>query len=141
MVRCVSPRALAAHLLLYFLFPSADLALAAGMIGERYGHHTTFTSTLTTTVTTMTSTITLGTPGHKSTTTETATSTVTLVPAPSTSASLATEALSSTNYYRAQHQARPLSWNTTLASYAQNYAEACVWAHSVSFSSIPSHRT
>lgn len=39
--------------------------------------------------------------------------------------------LNSTNYYRAQHQASPLQWDDSLASYAQDYAKKCVFEHSV----------
>lgn len=40
--------------------------------------------------------------------------------------------LNSTNYYRAQHDAADLTWNATLAAYAQDYARECIWKHSVS---------
>lgn len=39
--------------------------------------------------------------------------------------------LNSTNYFRAQHQAKPLTWNNTLAEYAQHHARQCIWEHSV----------
>lgn len=45
--------------------------------------------------------------------------------------------LNSTNYYRAQHQANAISWDDSLASYAQNYAQKCIWQHSVSSYLIP----
>ncbi|KAK3113788.1 hypothetical protein LTR53_008566 [Teratosphaeriaceae sp. CCFEE 6253] len=38
--------------------------------------------------------------------------------------------LNSTNYYRAQHQAKALAWDDDLASYAQDYAKKCIWQHS-----------
>ncbi|KAK4553037.1 hypothetical protein LTR86_009961 [Recurvomyces mirabilis] len=38
--------------------------------------------------------------------------------------------LNSTNYYRAQHQAGALSWNDTLAKFAQDTASKCIWQHS-----------
>ncbi|KAK5123968.1 hypothetical protein LTR85_002165 [Meristemomyces frigidus] len=47
-----------------------------------------------------------------------------------TGEALQSAALNSTNYYRAQHQAGGLTWDTTLASYAQAYAEKCLWQHS-----------
>lgn len=48
--------------------------------------------------------------------------------------------LDSTNYYRGQHQANPLRWDDSLASYAQDYAQKCVFEHSVSLSPLrPSH--
>lgn len=40
--------------------------------------------------------------------------------------------LNSTNLYRKAYQAEPVTWDDSLASYAQNYAEKCVWEHSVS---------
>lgn len=38
--------------------------------------------------------------------------------------------LNSTNFYRYEHNAPFLSWNSTLALYASNYAQKCTWAHS-----------
>lgn len=38
--------------------------------------------------------------------------------------------LNSTNYYRYEHSASYLAWNDSLASYAQNYSQQCIWAHS-----------
>jgi uncharacterized protein YkwD len=35
------------------------------------------------------------------------------------------------NDYRRSHDANPLVWNETLVKYAQNWAEACLWKHSV----------
>ncbi|EME79984.1 uncharacterized protein MYCFIDRAFT_18029, partial [Pseudocercospora fijiensis CIRAD86] len=46
------------------------------------------------------------------------------------SSSFQNEVLNSTNWYRAQHEAAPLTWNSTLASYAQDYAKNCIWKHS-----------
>jgi len=40
--------------------------------------------------------------------------------------------LNSTNFYRGQHQADALKWDKTLASYAQDHADDCKFAHSVS---------
>ena len=40
--------------------------------------------------------------------------------------------LNSTNLYRGQHQAQALKWNKALASYAQDHADDCKFAHSVS---------
>jgi uncharacterized protein YkwD len=39
--------------------------------------------------------------------------------------------INTTNYWRAQHQAKPLSWDSTLAEFAQRHAEKCIWEHSV----------
>lgn len=36
-----------------------------------------------------------------------------------------------TNEYRANHDANPLEWNNTLADYSREWAEACIWKHSV----------
>ena len=43
--------------------------------------------------------------------------------------------LNSTNLYRSHHQANALKWDPSLASYAQNHADDCKFAHSVSSSS------
>lgn len=37
-----------------------------------------------------------------------------------------------TNNYRKKHDARPLTWNDTLAEYSKKWADACIWKHSVS---------
>lgn len=39
--------------------------------------------------------------------------------------------LNSTNLYRSRHEAQALTWNSSLASYAQNYADGCKFQHSV----------
>lgn len=39
--------------------------------------------------------------------------------------------LNETNYYRAQHDAHGLTWNETLQAYAQDWADRCLWKHSV----------
>jgi len=39
--------------------------------------------------------------------------------------------LNSTNLYRAQHQANAVKWDDSLASYAQDHADDCKFAHSV----------
>ena len=36
-----------------------------------------------------------------------------------------------TNEYRSTHDASPLVWNDTLTEYARDWAEACIWKHSV----------
>ncbi|KAH8703409.1 CAP domain-containing protein [Talaromyces proteolyticus] len=63
--------------------------------------------------------------------------TVTAQPAHSTtspsytnSTQLQLDSLTQTNFYRQQHNASALTWNTTLASYAQNWADHCNWKHS-----------
>ncbi|MCJ1309942.1 hypothetical protein MMC25_003603 [Agyrium rufum] len=38
--------------------------------------------------------------------------------------------LNSTNFYRTQHNATSLTWNTTLATYAQSYSSSCTFKHS-----------
>lgn len=35
------------------------------------------------------------------------------------------------NNYRKAHDAEPLVWNETLTEYAHNWAETCIWKHSV----------
>ncbi|KAI2737580.1 hypothetical protein DTO013E5_4391 [Penicillium roqueforti] len=37
-----------------------------------------------------------------------------------------------TNDYRANHDAKPLKWNDTLADYSKEWASACIWKHSES---------
>ena len=43
--------------------------------------------------------------------------------------------LNSTNLYRSQHQANALTWDKNLASYAQDHADDCKFAHTVSLKS------
>lgn len=43
---------------------------------------------------------------------------------------LRTSVLNSTNFYRYEHGANFLYWNTSLVSYAQNWANKCQWKHS-----------
>ena len=43
---------------------------------------------------------------------------------------LRTSVLNSTNFYRYEHSANFLFWNTSLASYAQTWANKCQWEHS-----------
>jgi uncharacterized protein YkwD len=47
--------------------------------------------------------------------------------------------LNGTNFYRAEHNAQPLSWNASLESYAANYLEnsGCDFAHSVRLNPSP----
>lgn len=131
-MRCVTLRALAAQSLLVLLL--ARLCIA---------RETTITLTSTSTVLTSTTTVTLDASTFQSVTTETtAVAGNPSQPTDSASAS-ATGAMSydgqafqsavlnSTNYYRAQHQASSLSWNSTLATFANDYAQKCIWQHSV----------
>ncbi|TWU74604.1 hypothetical protein ED733_000997 [Metarhizium rileyi] len=39
------------------------------------------------------------------------------------------EMIAAHNFYRGQHDAKPLSWNNNLAIDAQNWANTCNWAH------------
>lgn len=48
-------------------------------------------------------------------------------------AQLQYDALSLTNTVRQQHNASALMWNKTLAIYALNWADRCLWKHSVRF--------
>ena len=41
--------------------------------------------------------------------------------------------MSVSNTYRKEHGAGHLIWNKTLADYALNWANGCIWEHSVSF--------
>lgn len=41
------------------------------------------------------------------------------------------EMLDISNDYRKKHDAKPLKWNDTLTQYAEAWAEACIWKHSV----------
>lgn len=43
---------------------------------------------------------------------------------------LKTSVLNSTNFYRYEHGANFVYWNTSLADYAQNWANKCQWKHS-----------
>jgi uncharacterized protein YkwD len=43
---------------------------------------------------------------------------------------LRTSVLNSTNFYRYEHGANFVYWNTSLADYAQNWANKCHWEHS-----------
>lgn len=43
---------------------------------------------------------------------------------------LAQECLDAHNSFRKTHHANPLSWNTTLETAAQKWADHCVWEHS-----------
>lgn len=43
---------------------------------------------------------------------------------------LQTDILNSTNFYRYEHNATALTWNVSLASYAQSWASRCQWQHS-----------
>lgn len=47
----------------------------------------------------------------------------------SSSNALANSVLNSTNIFRMQHNASPLSWNDTLASYAASHTSGCVFQH------------
>ncbi|CAG8935774.1 unnamed protein product [Penicillium salamii] len=40
------------------------------------------------------------------------------------------DTLDVTNEYRAQHSAKPLVWNDTLAEFSKKWAETCIWKHS-----------
>jgi uncharacterized protein YkwD len=48
-----------------------------------------------------------------------------------TGSSLATAVLNSTNVYRAQHNVPPVTWDSAVADFAQTYAQACKFEHSV----------
>ncbi|KAF2764145.1 PR-1-like protein [Teratosphaeria nubilosa] len=44
--------------------------------------------------------------------------------------SLQSAVLNSTNYYRTLYQANAVEWNTTLVQHATNWAAECLWEHS-----------
>lgn len=46
------------------------------------------------------------------------------------------DTLTQTNSYRQQHNASALKWNISLAIYAQNWADRCLWKHSVRLSPL-----
>lgn len=57
------------------------------------------------------------------------------VPSPASYTSLSDfedTVLQVTNEYRDVHTANALVWNETLVEYARDWAEACIWKHSVS---------
>ena len=134
---CLSLRALAAQALLSLTY----------LASAQSDTTTTITVQSTSTVLTSTTTVTLGGSTYASATTATANivsgSTI-IQGAPveatpmsvSGSGSYAGTAfqdavLNSTNYFRTQHQANAVTWDSTLASFAQNYAEKCIFEHSV----------
>jgi len=125
----IIPRALAAHGLL--LTYQTGLALARD------------TTTLTSTSTAFTSTCTLNTGATACASTGSETILITGDPSQPTDSASSTGTMSwsgdsfqsavlnSTNYYRGQHQASALTWDDTLAKYAETHAQACIWQHSV----------
>lgn len=146
----LSPRALAALICISILF-------AAG--SEANDSTTTSTVLSTTIVTTSTTTITLGQSTFVSTT-EIPITSLTTIPTAETTTGMASGSnagsgngvysgnqfqeavLNSTNFYRKAYQAEPVTWDDKLASFAQNYAQECVWEHSVRTflaSGTPSH--
>src|ERR1700730_6942197 len=46
------------------------------------------------------------------------------------SENLQADILNSTNFYRYEHNATALTWNSSLASFAQSWASHCQWQHS-----------
>jgi uncharacterized protein YkwD len=47
-----------------------------------------------------------------------------------------TQILQYQNWYRQQHNVSLLTWNDNLATSSLNWAEQCIWAHSVRFPHI-----
>ncbi|EME39192.1 hypothetical protein DOTSEDRAFT_138776 [Dothistroma septosporum NZE10] len=47
-----------------------------------------------------------------------------------TPGSLDAVVLNSTNWWREKFEAHPLTWNVSMADYAQKYAKNCIWKHS-----------
>lgn len=60
------------------------------------------------------------------------TATSTGAPSYQTASLFRAQILNSTNFYRTQHNASALVWNSTLASFAHTVAEPCEFKHSVS---------
>ena len=131
-MRCFSLCALRLHFLL--------ITLVAYIGNTPFGETTTTTKTLTSTTTVLTSTVTVTTGGTTYKTLTTATS-IETIPKPSMAIGSGSGSwrglefrsgvLDSTNYFRTQYQAHALSWDSTLADYAQEHAEKCIWRHSV----------
>lgn len=105
-------RALVTHA--FILLPSASLADSS-----------TSTTTITRTVVYQTSTTTLST-GTDAGPVPSASPDV----GPYSPVKLQSSALNSTNYFRSQFLAKPLKWDSTLAAFAQQHAEKCLWEHS-----------
>lgn len=100
-------------------------------------HTSTTTSTITTTSAVLTLTTTIAGAQATYTTTEHSTaSAISTMAIGSGHGSYSGDAfknavLNSTNLFREQHQAKPLSWSDGLAAFGQNHAEKCIWEHSV----------
>lgn len=119
---------------LLVIFAAQPLALAQAL------STTTVTSTIT--VATFTTTITLSRSTFLTTETTAIAYATGLPPASTTTMSSSTTntivagqdlvkaVINSTNFFRGTFQASPVSWNSTLASYASDYADNCVFKHS-----------
>ncbi len=127
--------ALAAHFV--------QLLLLISLIPSAHAGSSTTTTTLWSTTTVLTETITITTHGRTIERLTFATSTEVILPQPTATMSwgsgsgnysrtaLREQSLNSTNYFRKQYEAQPLTWDPTLAAYGQQHAEKCIWEHSV----------
>lgn len=116
------------------LFLLASLAIAKVI---------TATTTITRTVAYRTSTTTISrtrslAAGSEETTTSGSAPSASAMPGggPYSSSDLRASVLNSTNHYRSQFLAKPLSWDSTLAAYAHSHAQNCIWEHSVRLLSV-----
>lgn len=131
-MKCLSFRALAAQTLLSFThLATADLS------------HVIVTLTSTTTIRTSTTTVTQSGRTHTTWTTVTPKTTSGRTPAASAApmaggghssyagSVFESAVLNSTNFFRKQYLAEPVTWDAELARYAQRHAHECIWEHSV----------
>lgn len=129
-------RPLAAWSVVYILLVAAGFASADDL------STTTTTVRSTTTLLTLTTTITSGQTTYA--TTELLTPTTTIeIPGATPSMAMGSgqgvyggqrfeeAVLNSTNVFRQEHQASPLTWDNGLAVFGQRHAEKCIWEHSV----------
>nr|POE63174.1 protein pry1 [Quercus suber] len=126
--------------LILFALAACTASGVSQQISARTAEPYTSLTTITTT-TAVTSTITVyaddstalaSSPQPSATTAASAAKPIAAFPAPSMTytSALDSAVLNSTNLYRTQYTADALSWNTTLADFAQSHAEKCIWQHS-----------
>ena len=49
--------------------------------------------------------------------------------------------LNSTNFFRQEHNASALAWNDSLSDFGRDYADRCLWQHSVRREPFPTLRS
>jgi len=129
-MHCITLRTIAAQALLALPFARADPTTTVTTTSTTIvGTHWVVIRSLSSTVTTYTTSAVVA--GSTIGATTVYDSQSTFVPMAWQGQSLQDAVLNSTNYYRAQHQANPLRWDDSLASYAQNHAQQCLFEHSV----------